>query len=158
MKLQVLLFLVTTALYADDRQIIERMYTSTFAALKEAQSKEDIRKMVDAFDVPEWISSQPNGQTLSRGEAVKLLEGMLAVPKEDRAAPLMQVAYYHETAANATILYWVYRTVGPKIEGSLARDTFARTTNGWRRVRHEKFFPDRTLPESAVRKISVERL
>jgi len=44
-----------------------------------------------------------------------------------------------------TVLYWVYGTADEKLIGSIARDTFVRTEQGWRRMRHEKYFPDRPL-------------
>jgi len=121
------------------------MYAATFAALHDAKTKDDIAKMVDAFDTPDWVSYLPTGETLTRPEAVRLLESLLATPPEKRPSPRMDIIFMNETKWNVTVLYWVYGTADEKLIGSIARDTFVRTEQGWRRMRHEKYFPDRPL-------------
>lgn len=129
----------------DNKTTIQNMYAATFAALHDAKTKEDIAKMVDAFDTPDWVSNQPNGQTLTRPEAVLLLESLLATPPEKRPSPKMDVIFMNETKWSVMFLYWVYTAAGENLVGSIARDTFVRTAQGWRRTRHEKYFPDRPL-------------
>jgi hypothetical protein len=128
-----------------NKTTIQNMYSATFAALHDAKTKEDITQMVDAFDAPDWVSNQPNGQTLTRPEAVRLLESLLATPPEQRPSPKMDIIFMNETQWSVTVLYWVYTAADEKLVGSIARDTFVRTARGWRRTRHEKYFPDRPL-------------
>jgi hypothetical protein len=113
--------------------------------LHEAKTNEDIAKMVDAIDTPDWISIGPTGQTMTRAEAVRLLESLLATPPDQRSSPKMDIVFMNETKWNTTVLYWVYTGPEGQLTGSLARDTFVRTAQGWRRMRHEKYFPDRPL-------------
>jgi hypothetical protein len=129
----------------DSKVVIQAMYAATFAALHDAKTKEDIAKMVDAFDAPEWVSNLPNGQTMTRAEAVRMLESVLSIAPAERPTPKMDVIFSNETKWNVTMLYWVYNGPEGNLTGSIARDTFVRTAQGWRRVRHEKFFPDRPL-------------
>jgi hypothetical protein len=129
----------------DNKTTIQKMYAATFASLHDAKTKEDIAQMVDAFDTPDWLSNQPNGQTLTRPEAVRLLESLLATPPEKRPSAKMDIIFMNETQWSVTVLYWVYTAADEKLVGSIARDTFVRTAQGWRRNRHEKYFPDRPL-------------
>ena len=59
--------------------------------------------------------------------------------------PRQQIVYMTETGWNVLVVYWVYRQSESRLIGSLARDTWVRTARGWRRIRHEKFFPDGPL-------------
>jgi hypothetical protein len=121
------------------------MYTATFAALHDAKTKEDIAKMVDALDTPDWVGIGPTGQTATRPQAIRDLESLLALPPEKRPTPRLDIIYVNETNWNMTALYWVYTGPEGQLSGSIARDTFVRTAQGWRRMRHEKFLPDRPL-------------
>lgn len=129
----------------DTKKTIQTLYAATFAALHDAKTKEDIAKMVDAIDTPDWVSIGPTGQTMTRSEAVRLLESLLDTPPDQRSSPKMDIVFMNETKWNATVLYWVYTGPEGQLTGSLARDTFVRTAQGWRRMRHEKYFPDRPL-------------
>jgi hypothetical protein len=129
----------------DTKKTIQSLYSSTFAVLHEAKTKEDIVKMVDALDTPDWVSIGPTGQTMTRAEAIRLLESLLATPPDQRSSPKMDIIFMNETKWNATVLYWVYTGPEGQLTDSMARDTFARTAQGWRRMRHEKYFPDRPL-------------
>jgi hypothetical protein len=131
----------------DFRQAITNSYAAAFSAMRQAKTKSDIEKMVGAMDAPEWVASLPAGETMTRSEAINLLGGLLAIPAEKRPIPNQQVVYMTETGWNALVLYWVYRQAENRLIGSLARDTWVRTAQGWRRIRHEKFFPDRPLME-----------
>jgi hypothetical protein len=131
---------------ADDaKATIQAMYTAAFAALHDAKTKEDIAKMVDAIDTPDWVGIGPTGQTGTRAQAIRDLESLLALPPEKRPTPRLDIIFVNETNWNMTALYWVYTGVEGQLTGSLARDTFVRTAQGWRRMRHEKYFPDRPL-------------
>lgn len=132
----------------DFKEEIPKIYASTFSALREAKTKAEIERMVDAIDVPEWLGTLPTGATLTRPAAVSSLMGLLEVAPENRPIPRQQIIYLAENGWSVVAVYWVYAEVGERLVGSMARDTWARTARGWRRVRHEKFFPDRPLVEN----------
>jgi hypothetical protein len=71
----------------------------------------------------------------------------LNIPPEKRPIPKMDIAYMTETGWSVLVVYWRYREEGTKTIGALYRDTWVRTAPGWRRIRMEKFFPDRVLTE-----------
>jgi hypothetical protein len=141
------LLLVPAAFGADQsiEKTIKDMYASTLNAMKNAKTKDDIAKIVDGMDAPEWTSSLPAGETMTRADAIAGLEGMLAIPPEKRPTPLLDFLYVKETDRNILAVYWVYRQSEHQTVGSLVRDTWVRTATGLRRIRHEKFFPDRVL-------------
>lgn len=141
-----MLFMCTTANSQDDfRQSITRAYETVFSAMREVKTKAELQQMVDAIDVPEWQANLPAGETMTRAEAIASLTGLLAVPPESRPVPRQQILYMTETGWSVLAVYWIYRPAGDVLVGSLARDTWVRTSQGWRRIRHEKFFPDRPL-------------
>lgn len=113
--------------------------------MKEAKTKEDIAKIVDSIDAPEWSSTLPSGETMTRADSIAGLEGMLAIPAEKRPTPLLDFLYVKETDQKILAVYWVYRQTEHQTAGSLVRDAWVRTEAGLRRIRHEKFFPDRIL-------------
>jgi hypothetical protein len=127
------------------RTEIGRAYDATFSAMREAKTKADIEQIVDAIDVPEWQGSLPSGAIMTRSDAIAALTGLLSVPPERRPVPRLHMLYTTETGWRGFAVYWVYRQSGNELIGSLARDTWVRTPRGWRRMRHEKLFPDRLL-------------
>jgi len=126
-------------------QTIKDMYTSTLNAMKNAKTKDDIQTLVNGMDVPEWVGISPAGETRTRAETLASLEPLLAVPPEKRPVPTLDFLYVKETGWNVLVVYWVYRQSEHQMVGSLVRDSWVRTAQGLRRIRHEKFFPDRVL-------------
>jgi hypothetical protein len=116
--------------------------------MKDAKTKDDIARIVNGMDAPEWVSTLPAGETMTRAEEIAGLEGLLAVPPEKRPVPTLDFVYVKETGSNILAVYWVYRQTGHQMVGSLVRDTWVRTAPGLRRIRHEKFFPDRVLVDN----------
>lgn len=138
-----------TALQGEDaKTTIEAIYKSTISALHTAQTKDDIQRMVDAIDVKEWVSSLFDGQTMTRSQATSGLESLLAIPVGNRPTFFIEPFYWSNTAASVTVVYWAYRGAKDSLTGSIARDTWARTAEGWRRTRHEKIIPDQPLVEN----------
>ena len=136
-------------LYADEtatEKTIKELYASSQAALRAAQTKEDLARVLGTF-APEWVGNMPAGETLTFADLIKESEAGLAIPPEKRPLPKMSFVYVRETGWNVLVVYWNYRQIGKRIVGSLYRDTWARATPGWQRIRQEKFFPDRTLSE-----------
>ena len=145
--LAALLLLVPVAFGAEENitQTIKDMYASTLNAMKNAKTKDDVQTFVNAMDVPEWVGISPEGATQSRADTQASLEPLLAIPPEKRPVPTLDFLYFKETGWNVLVLYWVYAKTEHQIVGSLARDTWARTASGWRRIRHEKFLPNQVL-------------
>jgi hypothetical protein len=141
------LLLSHVAFGADDNttQTIKGMYTSTLNAMKNAKTKDDVQVLVNGMDVPEWVGISPEGATQTRADTLTSLEPLLAIPPEKRPVPNLDFLYFKETGWNVLVLYWVYAKTEHQIVGSLARDTWARTAAGWRRIRHEKFLPNQVL-------------
>jgi hypothetical protein len=83
---------------------------------------------LNGMDVPEWVGISPAGETQTRAETLASLEPLLAIPPEKRPALTLDFLYFKETGWNVLVL-----------------DTWVRTAAGLRRIRHEKFFPDRVL-------------
>ncbi len=141
------LLFVPAAFGADESitKTVQDLYTSTLNAMKDAKTKDDIARIVNGMDAPEWIASLPEGGTMTRAEAIAGLEGLLAISPEKRPTPTLDFLYVKETSWNILAVYWVYRQTEHQTVGSLVRDTWVRTPAGLRRIRHEKFFPDRVL-------------
>ena len=141
-------FLFFPAAFGADENItqtIKDMYTSTLNAMKNAKTKDDIQTLVNGMDVPEWVGISPTGETQTRAESLVSLEPLLAIPPEKRPVPTLDFLYVKETGWNVLVVYWVYRQSEHQMVGSLVRDSWVRTAQGLRRIRHEKFFPDRVL-------------
>ena len=147
-RLATFVVLITASSFAaetDFREAILKSYASMFAAMAHAKTKSDLEQMVDAMDAPEWVGNLPAGETMTRAEATNQLGALLLVPPEKRTLPRQEIVYMTATGWNVLVTYWVFRQAEHTIVGSLARDTWVRTAPGWRRIRHEKFFPDRPL-------------
>jgi hypothetical protein len=139
--------LISTPLSAADdgvEKTIRDLYAASQKILREARTKEDLARALSTF-APEWVGNMPAGETLTIADLVKEGEAGLAIPSEKRPLPKMDILYIKETGWNVLVVYWNSRRSGTQVVGSLFRDTWARTGEGWRRIRQEKFFPDRPL-------------
>jgi hypothetical protein len=141
------LFALGLAAQPDTKTIITGMYGSTVRAMREARTAADMERLMNAMDAPEWLGELPAGTTLTRSDAAKMMEQLLSVPPEKRPIPEFHFLYFKENGWNARAIYWVYARSENRIVGSLARDTWVRTAQGWRRIRHEKLLPDQLLAE-----------
>ena len=135
------------------------LYQRTFSGLEAAKTEDDIRRVVEILDVREWVSFDPLGLPISRQQASSELKSLLAVPPKNRV-PQMDIVWTDTSDTSAVVVLWVYfaREIsdpegrygapGDKHQalfGALVRDTFARAESGWRRIRHEKIFPNQVL-------------
>jgi hypothetical protein len=84
----------------------------------------------------------PAGETLTFADLTKEAEAGLAIPPEKRPLPKMDFVFIRQTGWNVLAVYWSSRRSGTRVIGSLYRDTWVRTAEGWRRIRQEKLFPD----------------
>jgi len=128
----------------DVEKTIRDLYAATQTTIREARTKEDITRALSSF-APEWVGNMPAGETLTLADLVKEGEAALAIPPEKRPLPKMDIVYLRETGWNVLVVYWNSRRSGAQMIGSLYRDTPVRAGEGWRRIRQEKFFPDRPL-------------
>jgi hypothetical protein len=147
MRLLVISFLIASASCAAENsveQTIRGLYESSRAAARNARTREEMRRALDTF-APEWVGNPPAGETLTLADLMKEAESALAIPPEKRPMPQMDFVYIRETGWNVLVVYWNSRRVGNQVIGSLFRDTWTRTASGWKRIRQEKFFPDRPL-------------
>ena len=133
---------------ADDNieKTIKDLYASSEAALRTVRTRQDLDRVLSTF-APEWVGNMPAGETLTLADLVKEGEAALAIPPEKRSLPQQEFVYIQQTGWNVLAVYWNYRRNGTKLVGALYRDTWVQTPGGWRRIRQEKFFPDRPLVE-----------
>ena len=149
MRFCTLLLFLTVGLGAADEsveQTIRGLYASSRAAAREARTKEDLSRALSTF-APEWVGNMPAGETITLADLYKEGESALDIPPEKRPIPQMDFVYIRETGWNVLVVYWNSRRSGTRVIGSLCRDTWVRTSSGWKRIRTEKFFPDRPLME-----------
>jgi hypothetical protein len=149
MRLWILPLLLPAVLFAAEEnveQTIRALYESSRAAAREARTKEDIQRALSSF-APEWVGNMPAGETITLADLYKEGESGLAIPPEKRPMPQMDFVTIRETGWNVLVVYWNSRRVGTRVIGALCRDTWVRTSGGWKRIRTEKFFPDRPLIE-----------
>lgn len=107
---------------------ISAAYEASLSALQSCQSPQDVHRMVEAMDTPDWVSVSPSGDKTSRDEAEKQLLGLLAVPVGQRPIPQQAIIYAVESNEHATVVYWVYRMTDPRTgrfddSGQLEKDT-----------------------------------
>jgi hypothetical protein len=141
--------------------LAKSIYARSFTALREARTLNDMKKLSDDLDSPAWISVDRFGRTvLTRKDADRELQSVLALPPERRVTE-MDIVWAEQDADRLTVVAWmmpneVDRTdsegdFGPKggkhrlTRGTLVRDIFENTANGWRRIRHDKLVPNDTV-------------
>jgi len=148
-RIALLLMLACPGLFASGEsveQTIKGLYSSSREALRTAITREELAQALSTF-APEWVGNMPAGETLTLADLTKEAESVLAIPPEKRPLPKMDFVYIRQTGWNVLVVYWNSRISGARVIGSLYRDTWVRTAEGWRRIRQEKFFPDRPLLE-----------
>ncbi len=148
-RLASILVLICGGLSGADESVektIKDLYASSQAALRTARTKDELARALNTF-APEWVGNMPAGETLTLADLMKEAEGVLAIPPEKRPLPKMDFVYIRRTGWNVLVVYWNSRRSGTRVVGSLYRDTWVQTADGWRRIRQEKFFPDRPLLE-----------
>jgi hypothetical protein len=133
---------------ADDNveKTIRELYASSQTAARNARTPDDLRQALSTF-APEWVGHMPAGETITLADLLKEGQAGLAIPSEKRPLPQLDFVYIRETGWNVLVVYWTSRRVGARVIGSLCRDTWVRSPNGWKRISGEKMFPDRPLIE-----------
>jgi hypothetical protein len=164
MRFTSFLILAQCALAQPGLDVVKEYYKQTLAALRQAKTKDDLTKLVETLDAPDWVSIDPAGFVVqTRAQTAIALEPFLKIAPEKRPLPNIEVLWVHDEPWRVTAVSIV---LGPHVTvpsppraaskstfgsatqphfmlaGSLIRDTFARTAEGWRRIKHEKLLPD----------------
>ena len=141
--------------------IAKSIYTDAFTALRVARTLDDIRRVADNLDSPDWISVDRFGRSiLTRRDADRELESMLALPPERRVTA-MDIIWAERDSDRLIVVAWMMPhevehvdlegEFGPKkavhrlMCGTLIRDVFVNTDNTWLRIRHDKLLPNSTV-------------
>jgi hypothetical protein len=142
-------------------ELARSIYTRAFTELRQAKTLDDMKKLSDALDSPDWISVDRLGRTiLTRRDADQELESVLALPPERRVTA-MDIIWAEQESDHMSVLAWMMPSdreavdaagdYGPKgathqiARATLVRDLFRKTPAGWRRVRHDKMLPNSTI-------------
>ncbi|HXJ38187.1 MAG TPA: hypothetical protein VNH18_02850 [Bryobacteraceae bacterium] len=141
--------------------IAKTIYRDSLTALRDARTLDDMKKVSQNLDSPDWISVDRFGRTiLTRKDAEKELESMLSLPPERRVGP-MEIIWADRDSDHLTVLAWMFPSEGQQIDregeygpkgarhhltrGTLIRDVFVNSDAGWRRIRHDKLLPNSTV-------------
>lgn len=141
--------------------LAKSIYARSFTALREARTLDDMKRLSDDLDSPEWISVDRFGRTvLTRKDADRELQSVLALPPELRVTE-MDIVWAEQDSDRLAVVAWMMPNeaewvdsdgdFGPRegkhrlTRGTLVRDIFETTTNGWRRIRHDKLIPNDTV-------------
>jgi hypothetical protein len=142
-------------------ELARSIYARSFADLRQAKTLEDMKRLSDALDSPDWISVDRMGRTiLTRKDTDRELESLLVLPPERRVTG-MDIIWAEQESDRLAVLAWMMPSevdrvdakgdYGPKgashriTRGTLVRDLFIRTPAGWRRIQHDKLLPNSTL-------------
>lgn len=142
-------------------ELAKSIYLRSFTALRAAKTLDDMKKLSDDLDSPDWISVDRFGRTvLTRKDADREFQSMLALPP-DRRVTEMDIVWAERDADRLTVLAWMMPNeaervdsngdFGPKggshrlTRSTLIRDIFQSTADGWRRIRHDKLVPNDTV-------------
>jgi hypothetical protein len=136
------------------------IYVSSFTALREAKTIEDMRKLSVTLAAPGWMSVDRFGRSVPHENLDAELEELLKLPPETRVTG-MDIIWAETDAERLIAVAWMMPSVteridaegayGPKGEthrltrGTLIRDIFEKTDTGWRRIRHDKLMPNDTV-------------
>jgi hypothetical protein len=142
-------------------ELARSIYTRAFRQLREAKTLEDMKRLSDALDSPDWISVDRMGRTiLTRKDADRELESVLALPSERRVTG-MDIIWAEQESDRLAVLAWMMPSETERVDASgdygqkggthrmlratLVRDLFVKTPAGWRRIQHDKLLPNSTL-------------
>jgi hypothetical protein len=124
-------------------ELARSIYSRSFTALREAKTLDELRKLSDDTDAPEWISVDRFGRTvLTKKDVDRDLENLLKLTPERRAAG-MDIIWAEKDAERLIVVAWMMPNESHGVtRGTLIRDIFVNGANGWRRVRHDKITPN----------------
>ena len=143
---------------ASTLELARSIYSRSFTALREARTLEEMRRLSGDLDAPEWISVDRFGRTiLTKKDADRDLESLLALPPERRVTG-MDILWAERDSERLIVLGWMMVNMAERVDaegefgpkaashkltrGTLIRDVFVKTADGWRRIRHDKLTPN----------------
>jgi hypothetical protein len=143
--------------------VVKAYYKQALSGVQEAKTKEDLTKLVETLDAPDWVSINPTGLVAAtRAQTPAALEPLLAIEPGKRPRSTVEILWVHEEPGRITAVSIILSpestlpsppqavsksTFGSDnqphflLAGILIRDTFARTAEGWRRIKHEILLP-----------------
>ena len=142
-------------------ELAKSIYTRALTALRDGKTLDDLRKNSDNLDSPDWISVDRFGRTvLTRKDADRELLSVLALPP-DRRVTEMDIIWAERDSDRLMVLAWMMPSEAEQVDsegdfgprgarhrltrGTLIRDIFQSTADGWRRIRHDKLVPNDTV-------------
>ena len=137
---------------------VKSIYLANLVALREAKTLEDMKKLADGMDAPEWVSVDRFGRTvMTRRDVDRELGSMLSIPGDRRVMGL-EVIWAERAGDRMIVVGWMMPNEIQRVDtsgeygekgathrlmrGTLYKDFFVETPKGWRRVRHEKLLPN----------------
>lgn len=139
----------------DALETAKSIYSRAFTALRGARNMDDMKKLSDLLDSPDWISVDRFGRPLlTKGQADREFESILALPPESRAGA-MDIIWVEHDASRLIVVAWMF----PREEmragedgvnhrltrATLVRDLFEKAGDRWIRIRHDKLLPNGTV-------------
>jgi hypothetical protein len=158
-----LLVVAQCALAQSGLEVVKAYYQQALSGVQEAKTRDDLTGLVEKLDAPDWVSINPSGfVAATRAQTPAALEPLLAIEPGKRPRSTVEVLWVDEEPWRITAVSLVlgseYKVSNPpqavskttfgsagqphfSLAGILIRDTFARTADGWRRIKHEILLP-----------------
>jgi hypothetical protein len=143
------------------KDALQGIYNQTLTAMRSAKTVAEIRQIVNRIDMPQSTRIATDGQvtTVTAEQTIHELEGQVADPNKEIWK--IDVLWAFRVHNEATAVAWIYTKSNsadvegvdsqkngdkhPALFGTIIRDKWVLTKDGWRRNSHEKLFPDRIL-------------
>lgn len=142
------------------KDTLQGIYSQTMTAMRTAKTRAEIERIVRQTDMPVLTNIGEYGHvsTSTRAQTVHDLEEVIAQPKREKWD--VRIIWAFRDQDRATAVAWVYtkpenadgeqndgkKGVGHSVVfGTIVRDKWVLTRDGWRRGSHQKIFPDRFL-------------
>ena len=140
-------------------ELAKSIYSRNFADVRDAKTLEDMQKVSNSESSKDWISVDRFGRTVLTKQnpdgVNRELASMLILPPERRVGE-MDIIWAEQDPDRLMVLAWMMphevevtdAEGGGKhrlMEGTLIRDLFQKTADGWLRIRHDKLTPNNTI-------------
>ena len=163
MRLTLVLFFAQLASAQSGLEVVKAYCDQALSSVQKAATPDDLKKLVEALDAPDWVSLNPDGRVAAtRAQTAAALEPLLAIEPGKRPRSTVEILWVHEepwrVTAVSILLSPEFKVAKPpqvvskstfgspsephfSMAGILIRDTFARTAEGWKRIKHETLLP-----------------
>ncbi len=142
------------------KDTLQGIYNQTLTAMRSAKTTAEVRQIVGRIDMPQSARIALDGKVTSVTieQTVHELEEQIAEPEKEIWK--IDVIWVSRVQDEATSVAWIYtKSVSANVEGggsakerghpvlfgTIIRDKWYLTKDGWRRSSHEKLFPDGVL-------------